>query len=645
MHDAPPMHASRQGGPVRRLPVGAEPVRNGVHFRVWVPRRERVEVIVEGGAAAGASGALEPEGDGYFSGFVEGAGAGSLYRYRLDDDPHPYPDPVSRYQPAGAHGPSEVVEPGTHEWKDTAWRGVDPRRQAFYELHVGAFTREGTWEAAARELPALAALGITTIELMPVAEFPGEFGWGYDGVDLFAPTRLYGRPDDFRAFVDAAHSAGLGVILDVVYNHLGPDGCYVGAFANEYFTDRYQNEWGKALNFDGPDSAPVREFFLANARYWIEEFHLDGLRLDATQQIFDASPVNIVAEVGRVVREAARGRGTFVVAENEPQDVRLVKAESEGGYALDAMWNDDFHHASRVAATGHRSAYMSDYRGSAQELLSALKYGFLFQGQRYAWQDKGRGSPTMDVPRRAFVNYLQNHDQVANTPGARRLCQLTSPGRARALAALLLLGPETPLLFMGEEFAASSPFYYFADHVPELAAKVREGRREFVSQFAGNTAPGADLILPDPDARSTFHASRLDLAERDLPPHAATLALHRDLLALRWSDVLLEAPLDGAVLAPEVLAVRWFGDGGEDRLLIVNLGPDLVRESLAEPLVAPPLDREWRVRWASEHPAYGGSGQPEPVGPDGWRVLGHSAVLLAAVPAAPADGAEKAGPA
>jgi maltooligosyltrehalose trehalohydrolase len=458
-------------------------------------------------------------------------------------------------------------------------------------------------------------------------------------VDLFAPYHGYGRPDDFRAFVDRAHGLGLAVILDVVYNHLGPEGAYLSSFAQAYFSDRYPNEWGEALNFDGPDSGPVREFFVSNAAYWIREYHLDGLRLDATQQIFDASSRHILADVGRAVRQAAGSRRSYVVAENEPQHVRLVVPESDGGYGLDGMWNDDFHHAARVAATGRREAYMSDYSGEARELLAAVRHGFLFQGQRYAWQEKGRGTATRGLPPGAFVNYLQNHDQVANTPGARRLCNITSPGRARALAALLLLAPETPLLFMGEEFGASSAFFYFADHESRLARQVRQGRREFLSQFAGNTAPGADLLLPDPAAPATFAASRLDLSERAREPHAAFFALHRDLLHLRRDDVALRGPFDGAVLASEAFVVRWFGPGGDDRLLLVNLGRDLVSESFAEPLIAAPAGTAWRVRWASEHPAYGGQGQPEPLTDEGWRIPGHAAVLLAAIPSesTPAD--------
>src|SRR5438132_170393 len=308
--------------PRRRLPIGAEPLREGgVDFRLWAPSCREIALEIEGLPAF----ALKREPDGYFSGWLRDARPGMRYRFRADHGDTGLPDPASRYQPEGPHGPSEIVDPGMFQWGDAAWRGRRGDELVIYEMHIGTFTPQGTWQAAIGELPALAELGITCIELMPVADFPGNFGWGYDGVDLFAPTRLYGKPDDFRLFVDRAHSCGLGVILDVVYNHFGPDGNYLTQFATDYFTARYTNEWGEAINFDGPNSGPVREFFLGNATYWIQEFHIDGLRLDATQQIFDASPENILAAVTRRVREAAAGRATLIVAENELQAAKLVR--------------------------------------------------------------------------------------------------------------------------------------------------------------------------------------------------------------------------------------------------------------------------------------------------------------------------------
>src|SRR5437879_6060526 len=317
----------------RRFPVGAEPVAGGVHFRVWAPRRKHVEVVLEGSPAV----PLESECDGYFSATVEFARAGMQYRFRLDHAERLLPDPASRFQPEGPHGPSQIVNPLLYGWKDEAWKGVQLEGQVISEMHIGTFTREGSWEAAHEFLPELVENEITLLEIMPVAEFPGSFGWGYDGTALYAPTHLYGTPDQFRAFVDRAHELGLGVILDVVYNHLGPDGNYLKEFSESYFTNRYLNEWGEAINFDGLDSEPVREFFVSNAAYWIEEFHLDGLRLDATQQIFDSSPENVLAAINRAARRAAGRRSIVMIAENETQEPRVAQPVEEGGYGLDAL--------------------------------------------------------------------------------------------------------------------------------------------------------------------------------------------------------------------------------------------------------------------------------------------------------------------
>jgi maltooligosyltrehalose trehalohydrolase len=615
------MTASERG---RRLPVGAEIGDGGVHFRVWAPRCRSVEVVLED---APATIPLAPEEDGYFSGWGDGAAAGSRYRYRLDGG-DAFPDPASRFQPEGPHGPSQVVDPGAFRWSDDGWRGVGREGQVLYEMHVGTFTAEGTWAAAAGELPALAELGVTVLEVMPVAEFPGRFGWGYDGVDLFAPTRLYGDPDDFRAFVDRAHAAGMGVILDVVYNHLGPDGCYLRRFSERYFTDRYRNEWGEPLNFDGDGSGPVRELVVANAGYWIDEFHLDGLRLDATQQMFDASDEHVVAAVSRRVREAAGGRSALLVAENEPQDARMVLPREAGGMGLDALWNDDFHHAAMVALTGRADSYYSDYRGSPQEMVSLARHGFLFQGQRSAWQQKPRGSPAPRLPRGALVSYLQNHDQVANSLAGLRLHQLAAPGRVRAGTALLLLGPATPLLFQGQEHASSAPFLYFADHEADLAAKVRQGRADFMSQFPGVATPDGRAALPDPADPETFRRCRLDHADRGRHPEA--WALHCDLLRLRREHAPFRAPasVDGAVLAAEAFVLRFAAED-TDRLLLINLGRDLHLPVAPEPLLAPPAGRAWTFLWSSEHPRYGGAGAPPVERDDGWHLPAHSATVLA----------------
>jgi maltooligosyltrehalose trehalohydrolase len=612
----------------RRLPVGAELEGDGVRFRVWAPAAPTVEVVLESGPGSPASVTLDAEDCGYFSALVRGAAAGTRYRYRLGPaDSKPLPDPASRFQPEGPHGPSEVIDPAAFTWTDDAWGGVALPGQVLYEMHVGTFTRAGTWAAAAEELPELARVGIGVIELMPVAEFAGTFGWGYDGVDPFAPTHRYGRPDDLRRFVDRAHALGLGVILDVVYNHLGPAGNYLKTFAPDYFTDRYANEWGEAINFDGPGSGPVREFFTANAGYWIDEFHLDGLRLDATQQMFDASPEHVLVSIVHRVREAGGRRATLVVAENEPQHARLLRPASAGGYGIDAVWNDDFHHAARVAVAGRHEAYYSDYRGTPQELISAVKRGYLYQGQRYTWQRQRRGTPTTGLSPARFVTYVQNHDQIANSLRGRRLHALTSPGRYRAITALLLLAPGTPLLFQGQEFAASTPFLFFADHEPTLATAVRRGRAEFLAQFPGLATAEACAGLPDPAARETFDACVLDLSERER--HADAYALHTDLLRLRREDPVFRAQgaggVDGAVLGAEAFVLRFFDAGGDDRLLLVNLGADLLLEPAPEPLLAPPEGRRWTITWSSEHPRYGGSGSAPLQADERWTLVGHAA--------------------
>jgi maltooligosyltrehalose trehalohydrolase len=608
----------------------------GVFFRVWAPRRGRVEAIV--GNSHGESNQqsftieLRPEENGYFSDHAAEASPGMTYRYRLDGDSYLYPDPASRFQPQGPHGPSEIIESAKFQWTDQTWQGISSEGQVLYEMHIGTFSREGTWEAAGRELKELADFGITVIEVMPIADFPGRFGWGYDGVNLFAPSRLYGRPDDFRRFIDRAHEAGLGVILDVVYNHLGPDGNYLGQFSEDYFTDRYHCEWGAAINFDGANCRPVREYFLANAAYWIQEFHLDGLRIDATQQIYDSSSDHILAVITRRVREVASPRSVLIVGENEPQKAKFVLPEARGGYGIDTLWNDDFHHSAMVAMTGRADAYYSDYRGSPQEFISAMKWGYLYQGQFYSWQKQRRGTASFSLQPKKFVNYIQNHDQLANSGSGQRCHDLTSPSRYRAITTLFLLAPQTPMLFQGQEFAASSPFFYFADHKDELARLIAKGRAQFLSQFRVLATPEMLSRLPDPGDPMTFVRSKLDLSERQ--GHGEEYALHRDLLRMRKEDSVFrkqqgQRALEGAVLGLEAFVVRFFGDiESDDRLLIVNLGRDLNLNPAPEPLLAPPENTRWIVDWTSEGPRYGGWGTPPVETADNWHIQGEAAVVL-----------------
>ena len=611
-------------GSVRRLSCGVEVTKDGGHARVWAPACRRVDFVLERGGRRTLV-PLDAEPGGYFSAHVQ-ATSGDRYWFRLDAD-RLRPDPYSRCQPDGPHGASQIVDPATFRWTDGAWSGIGRDGHVAYEMHVGTYTPEGTWAAARTQLPELARLGISIIEMMPIAEFSGRFGWGYDGVNLFAPTRLYGAPDDLRAFIDAAHGVGIAVILDVVYNHLGPDGNYLGEFSNDYFTDKYANDWGKPPNFEGP--APAREFFVENAGYWIDEYHFDGLRLDATQDIHDASEEHVLRALGDRARRAAGPRRIFIVGENEPQDTRLVRPPATGGYGLDALWNDDFHHTAVVALTGKREAYYTDYTGSVQELLSCAKYGFLYQGQWYGWQKQRRGTPSLDLPASAFMTFLENHDQVANSAFGHRLHRLASPARLRALTAWLLLGPGTPMLFQGQEFASSAPFLYFADLPEALRAPVAEGRREFLSQFPSIRDPQIFEALADPADEESFQRSKLDLAERER--NTDVYALHRDLIALRRSDPLISkpnVPRDGAVLSSATVLLRYFGGTAGDRLLVLNLGCDLDLSPAPEPLLAPPADREWRVAWSSEAMRYGGRGTPAVTPQAEWRVLGESAVLL-----------------
>jgi maltooligosyltrehalose trehalohydrolase len=618
----------------RRYPIGAELIGDGrTHFRVWAPKAKRLDVVLESSPEDEAKRTfhpLEAESGGYFSGAIA-ADAGAFYRFRVNEAEAFHPDPASRFQPQGPHRSSCVVDPSRFRWSDEQWKGLRMPGQIIYEMHIGTFTREGTWRAAAEELAELARIGVTVIEMMPIADFPGEFGWGYDGVDLFAPCRLYGTPDDLRAFVDHAHSLGLGVILDVVYNHLGPEGNYVRVFSDNYFTDQNEkNDWGDSLNFDGRNSGPVREFFITNGRYWIDEFHFDGFRFDATQSIVDSSEEYIVGAIGRAARIAAGGRSIILIAENEPQDTKLVRPRSEGGDDLDGLWNDDMHHSVMVALTGKHEAYYSDYRGRPQELISAAKYGYLFQGQPYMWQEAPRGMPTFGVSPEAFVGFIENHDQVSNSAFGERVRFVTSPGRYRAMTALLMLGPWTPMLFQGQEFGASSPFVYFADMSGDLREAIRVGRFKFLAQFPSIAGEEIQKQLPDPSDPEIFARCKLDFSERK--KNTQLYDLQRDLIKLRREDVRFREQktrgVDGAVLGPASFVLRYFSDDGDDRLLVVNLGEQLPLKPAPEPLLAPPFGFRWENLWTSDSPRYGGPGAIQVTSDEHWLLPAEAAVAL-----------------
>jgi maltooligosyltrehalose trehalohydrolase len=605
---------------------------------------------------------LAPEENGYFAGLVAEAVPGTLYGFRVERQMEIFADPASRFQPLGPEGPSQVFDVKRFAWTDSAWQGVQRDGQVLYEMHIGTFTAEGTYAAAAKQLRELAELGVTVIEMMPLADFSGPFGWGYDGVCMFAPTRLYGTPDDLCRFIDHAHSVGLGVILDVVYNHFGPVGQHMEQFSDYYFSQQHGTDWGKGINYYGPESAEVRNFFITNAAYWIEDFHFDGLRLDATQDIHDKSADHVLAAIARQVRISGGKRATFLVAENEPQDTRIVRAPSlrasgsevvrekgveqvrttprrlttspphnlSSGFGLDALWNDDFHHTAEVLLTGRHEAYFTDYRGTPQEFVSIAKYGYLFQGQWYAWQQKRRGSPTFDLPPSAMINYLQNHDQIANSIRGARVHETSHPGCYRAMTAFLLLGPATPLLFQGQEFASSSPFWFFADTAVDLRESYRKGRLEFLSQFPSIAPPASQKCSPNPSDRKTFERCKLDFSERQT--HAEAYALHRDLLRIRRDDPTIHRQrahgLDGAVLGMQAFVLRIFGEEQDDRLLLFNLGVDLSLSPAPEPLLAPPEDCRWQLMWSSEDPIYGGNGTPSIEADGNWSIPGYSAIVM-----------------
>jgi len=620
----------------RRYPIGAELIgENQTHFRVWAPKAQEIDVVLQDAPEAKSKFfPLTGESGGYFSGAAN-ASSGTCYRFRVNRAENVYPDPASRFQPDGPHGSSCVVDPSQFRWTDANWRGLKLNGQIFYEMHIGTFTKEGTWRAAAEQLPELARIGITVIEMMPAVEFPGRFGWGYDGVDLFAPSHLYGTPDDLRAFIDRAHSLGLGVILDIVYNHFGPDGNYLGVYSDDYLLREKGHEWGDVINFDGPNSDAVREFFITNGCYWIEEFHFDGFRFDATHAIQDKSTEYIIAAVGRAARKAAGSRSIILIAENDLQESKMTRPQNEGGVGLDGMWNDDFHHSAIVALTGQNVGYFSDYSGKPQEFISAAKYGFLYQGQALSWRKALRGTPTFGLPAEAFVCFIENHDQIANTGRGDRPRFQTSPGRYSAITALLLLGPWTPLLFQGQEFGASSPFLFFAD-VGDATVRdaIRKGRAELLAPFLSLTEEETLRRLPAPDTPEAFSRCQLDFSERE--KNRELYNLHIDLLKLRREDSRFGLKgsdgIDGAVLGPESFVLRYFSEKNDDRLLLVNFGERHVLHPASQHLLAPPPGRKWAAFWRSDSPRYGGADDTATATPDQWILPAESAVALQPAP-------------
>jgi maltooligosyltrehalose trehalohydrolase len=539
---------------------------------------------------------MEKSPEGYFSATLCDCPSGSLYGFRVDGR-GPFPDPASRYQPQGVHGPSQVIDPSAFRWTDHSWKGVAREKLLFYELHVGTFTPEGTFQSAAGKLPELKDLGITAVELMPVADFAGLRNWGYDGVALFAPARCYGTPEDLRSFVDRAHQLGLAAFLDVVYNHFGPDGAYHSLFSRHFFSQRHRSPWGESINFDGPDSSPVREFFVENALRWIHEYHFDGLRLDATHAIVDESPRHILASLTSAAKalQDEIGRRVHIVAEDVRNLADMLKPDAEGGWGLDAVWSDDFHHQVRRALAGDSDGYFRDFDGRAQSIAETAKRGWYYCGQYAPYFGKERGSDPGGLDYSRFVFFIQNHDQIGNRAFGDRLHHKIGLPAYRAASVLLFVLPQIPLLFMGQEWAASTPFLYFTEHRPELGQLVTEGRRREFERFSTFADPRTRESIPDPQAAATFNVSRLIWAEALKEPHASVLRLYRTLLALRRSEPAFGSRgRSGELLADaydeNTLIVRREGAAGQAVLAIICLaGSGIVGWSACTRIEGPQL--------------------------------------------------------
>jgi len=552
------------------MPFGTRITPDGVQFRLWAPGCERVGLCIAGVPHEPVL-SMTACGDGWFELSVPDAGVGTRYRFEVGDGLR-VPDPVSRSNPDDVHGASEVVDPAAFDWHDDAWRGRPWEEAVVYELHVGTFSPEGTFAGVIGRLDYLVELGVTAIELMPVADFPGTRNWGYDGALLFAPDSRYGRPEDLKALVQAAHAKGLMVLLDVVYNHFGPEGNYLHVYAKKFFTERHHTLWGAAINFDGADSRTVREFFIHNALYWLSEYHFDGLRLDAVHAIIDDSAPHILTELAaRVHAAVGLGRRVHLILENDANEARHLGA---GRYA--AQWNDDIHHALHVLAAGETDGYYADYADApARHLGRCLTEGFAYQGEASAYRDRcARGEPSAQLPPQAFVSFLQNHDQVGNRAFGERIGQLAPAAAVRAAAAIYLLAPAVPMLFMGEEFAATTPFQFFCDFGGELRTAVTEGRRREFRKFARFADAATQAAIPDPNQEETFAASKLDWASLGDPERTDWLAYYRELLRLRRQVIVPRLRGMGGhagtfeTFAAAGLRASWhLGDGSTLRLL------------------------------------------------------------------------------
>ncbi|HEY1724016.1 MAG TPA: malto-oligosyltrehalose trehalohydrolase [Steroidobacteraceae bacterium] len=561
------------------MPFGAELQSDRhVRFSLWAPGHERIGVTIDEAAEPEP---MQRQAHGWHRLTTSHATAGSRYRFVLPDG-FAVPDPASRFQPDDVHGASEVIDPEQYQWRDQDWHGRPWNASVIYELHLGTFTAVGTFVSAIERLDHLVELGVTVLEIMPVADFPGRRNWGYDGVLPFAPDSSYGRPEHFKALIDAAHARGLSVLLDVVYNHLGPEGSYLSRYAPQFFNDRHQTPWGAAINFDGEGSHTVREFFIHNAVYWLEEYHLDGLRLDAVHAIADDSKPPILEELARRVRAEALPRNVHLILENEHNQAHWLERNARADTVLyDAQWNDDVHHALHATASGEAEGYYADYRGRTDRLGRALAQGFAFQGELMPYRGSKRGVPAAHLPPSAFVAFLQNHDQIGNRALGERLDRITDPAALRAVTAVYLLLPQVPMLFMGEEWHSTRPFLFFSDFGHELADAVREGRRQEFARFEAFRDPAQRQRIPDPQAEQSFDDSKLDWDHLGDPAHRAVMLWYRDLLAVRRRHVVplmtqLTAAGEFQVIDQGAIVVRWSTSSGAELTLMANLSPHVV---------------------------------------------------------------------
>jgi maltooligosyltrehalose trehalohydrolase len=590
--------------------LGAWRTPDGVRFRVWAPDIAAVDLLIASGARAGTHRLTrEANGsDGFHALTLAGVADGDRYRYRLDGGPD-LPDPASRYQPEGVHGPSQVVDPSRFQWSDEEWRPPTLHDLIIYEVHVGTFSPSGRFDGVTERLPLLAQLGVTAIELMPVADFAGGRGWGYDGVDLFAPSRAYGTPDDLRRLVDTAHRLGLAVLLDVVYNHIGPDGAYLGAFSPYYFTMKHESPWGAGVNLDGPHSATVRAFFIENAQHWLHEYHIDGLRLDATHALTDDSPRHFLAELTDALH--AEKPAALLIAEDSRNLRTMITPTADGGWGLDGVWADDFHHQIRRRLAGDDDGYYRDYRGGLEDLARTIDDGWLYRGQHSAHAGGPRGTDPTGLPRRRFVVCLQNHDQIGNRAFGDRLSSDIDAHVFRAASALLFCLPETPLMFMGQEWSATSPFLYFTDHHEELGTLVTEGRRNEFRHFTRFADPDAATRIPDPQATKTFEDSRLHWDERTREPHAGVLRLYQALIALRRQEPALRTDeCETLVLDADTLMLRRRAQKGDTLLIVVRFGNDGIVAIDRDALPAGTAPADWHQRFTTEDPAFAQDAKP-----------------------------------